>query len=43
MAKAFTLRLSLVARRIISQTQSDFIKRQHIHEEIVHDTKSKKV
>ena len=48
-AKAYALRLSPIAHRTISRTQSAFIKGRHIHEgilslqEIVHEVKSKKL
>ena len=48
-AKAYALRLTPIAHRTISRTQSAFIKGRHIHEgvlalqEIVHEVKTKKL
>ena len=48
-AKAYALRLSPIAHRTISRTQSAFIRGRHIHEgvvslqEIFHETKSKRL
>jgi hypothetical protein len=48
-AKAYAIRLSPIAHRTISLTQSAFIRGRHIHEgilalqEIIHETKSKKL
>nr|XP_051201760.1 uncharacterized protein LOC127315299 [Lolium perenne] len=48
-AKAYAIRLSPIAHRTISLTQSAFIRGHHIHEgilalqEIIHETKSKKL
>jgi mannosylglycoprotein endo-beta-mannosidase len=48
-AKAYAVRLSPIAHRTISPTQSAFIRGRHIHEgilalqEIIHETKSKKL
>ncbi|XP_071674451.1 uncharacterized protein [Lolium perenne] len=48
-AKAYAIRLSPIAHRMISLTQSAFIRGRHIHEgilalqEIIHETKSKKL
>jgi hypothetical protein len=48
-AKTYAIRLSPVAHRMISSTQSVFIRGRHIHEgvlalqEIIHETKYKKL
>ena len=48
-AKAYAIRLSPIAHRTISKTQSAFIKGRQLHEgvvslqEIIHETKSKKL